>query len=205
MQAYKVIVPLNDSIEAWNALEYAIQLCQSISPSRGYKLLLCYIVALNPPNSLPYLDHLDRANNLEIQSKAAKELERCKSHLKERYEGTVSYELVEVEGEGETAPLIAEFVKAQEGMGKVDVVVVGSKNMLLGGLRKWVVGSVSGMYSWASNGATKYVESLGGDLRGLGKGLRCRNGEGKMRRIARMETGSRMSKPDIWKSDTTVL
>ncbi|KAI9018939.1 hypothetical protein DFJ74DRAFT_598021, partial [Hyaloraphidium curvatum] len=100
---YKVLVPLNDTPEAWHSLDHAVQLVRSLK--LPYRLLLVYIVALNPPQSLPYLDHLDKAANLEIQSKAEREIEACKEKLAD-YEGLVSYELIEVEGEGEVGPVI---------------------------------------------------------------------------------------------------
>jgi len=135
---YKIMVALNDTIESWDAVDAAIQLCTHFAPD-AYRLLLVYVVALNPVQSLPYLDHLDRAYNIEIIENAQKEVDACKNHLLKCYSGKVNYEFVQVEGEGETGPVIAQYLA--ESHADLNMLVLGSRNLT--GVKKLLQGSVS--------------------------------------------------------------
>ncbi|KAI9007355.1 hypothetical protein BC832DRAFT_449676 [Gaertneriomyces semiglobifer] len=103
---YKVMVAVNNTPQSYKALDTAVNLCKKLKVE--YKLYIVYFVALNPKQSIPYIDHLERAYNMEIQSNAEVDVQQCKQHLSELYSGKVNYEFVEVEGEGETGPLIEE-------------------------------------------------------------------------------------------------
>lgn len=50
---YEVLVALNSSISSYRALGCAVDLCLKISTN--YKLVIFYVVALNPSQNLPYL------------------------------------------------------------------------------------------------------------------------------------------------------
>ncbi len=84
-------------------------------------------------------DHLEKSYNMEIQQNAAGEIQTCKDYVFEKYGGRISYEFVEVEGEGEIGPIIDEYI--QNNHPDLNLLVVGTRN--LGGLKKWVLGSVS--------------------------------------------------------------
>lgn len=133
---YKIVVPLNDSPATWDAVAFAADLGQKAHA----RLVFVHVVALNPPMPLPGLDHLEKSYNMDIQAKASRELDVCRARLAADYAGRVSYELVDVEGEGEVAPVIVEYLNQSHP--DTNLVVVGSRN--LSGIRKWVEGSVSG-------------------------------------------------------------
>ncbi|KAJ3078759.1 Ubiquitin carboxyl-terminal hydrolase 22 [Quaeritorhiza haematococci] len=134
---YKVVVAVNNSPASFKALDQAVSLCQNLACP--YKLFIIYVVALNPPQTLPYIDHLEKAYNVEIQSNAVAEVEACKDYLTKKYAGKVTYDFNEVEGEGETGPLIEEYIL--ENHPDLDLLIVGTRN--LGTLKRWVLGSVS--------------------------------------------------------------
>ena len=52
-----------------------------MSSHSSYQLYIVHIVALNPKQSLPYLDHLEKAHNLEIQEQESQVLNDLKRHV----------------------------------------------------------------------------------------------------------------------------
>jgi nucleotide-binding universal stress UspA family protein len=98
-----------------------------------------HFVALNPKQTFPYLDHLEQAYNLEIEDKEASVLQNIKAYLETHYAGKVNYKFIKVEGEGETGPLIENYVALQ--VPDCDMVYVGTRNN--GPLKRWALGSVS--------------------------------------------------------------
>ncbi|KAI8822391.1 uncharacterized protein EV422DRAFT_396652 [Fimicolochytrium jonesii] len=134
----KIMVAANNSPAAFCALDYARRLCEKLGNVQ-YDLLVVYFVALNPQRNVPYLDHLERAYNMDIQDTAEKDVGLCKAYLKTHYNGRVNYRFLEVEGEGETGPLMEEFVN--ESHSDLDLFIIGTRN--LGTLQRWAFGSVS--------------------------------------------------------------
>lgn len=129
---YKVTLLLNSHPASLQALQFATNLMSSLSvPST---LIVAYIMALNPPGPLPGLASLDKAYNLSIEDEASLEVAKVKGLLA-KWNGRLNYEFLEVEGEGETGPLILEFIESQHN--DSDLVVVGSRN--LGSLQRYVV------------------------------------------------------------------
>lgn len=158
---FKIIVPLDNSDPSWEALSFASDLASSLSTP--HKLILVHVAALNPATSLPGLDHLDKAANMDILAKSDKEVEKVRTRLQTLYgDKRLNYELVEVEGEGEVGPVIVEYVMTAHKDAKL--VCVGSRN--LSGLKKWFEGSVSGWYSWRQwdLGLGRKPTSVGFDL-----------------------------------------
>ncbi|KAI8920906.1 hypothetical protein DFJ77DRAFT_447816 [Powellomyces hirtus] len=125
-QTLKIVVAANNTPSSYKALEYALSLCCKI-PAANYMLEIVYFVALNPHQTLPYIDHLERAYNLEIQEAAEKEVAICKKYLAQHFDGKVKYNLIEVEGEGETGPLIEEYIN--ETHPDLDLFIVGTRNL----------------------------------------------------------------------------
>ncbi|KAI8590674.1 hypothetical protein HDU88_007695 [Geranomyces variabilis] len=134
----KIIVAANNTPSARKALDYALALCSKIPPA-CYRLEVVHFTALNPQQTLPYIDHLERAYNMEIQEAAEKDVAVCKKYLNEHFAGKIKYEFIEVEGEGETGPLIEEYIS--ESHPDLDLFIVGTRN--LGSLQRWALGSVS--------------------------------------------------------------
>ncbi|KAJ3016255.1 hypothetical protein HKX48_004136 [Thoreauomyces humboldtii] len=133
----KIIVAANNTPSAYHALAYTLSLCARL-PAESYVLEVVHFCALNPKQSLPYIDHLERAYNMEIQENSEKDVAECKAYLA-KHAGKVVYEFISVEGEGETGPLIEEYVN--ESYPDPDLFIVGTRN--LGTLQRWALGSVS--------------------------------------------------------------
>ncbi|KAI9098273.1 hypothetical protein DFS34DRAFT_620193 [Phlyctochytrium arcticum] len=137
-ERFTVMVAANNTSASRTALDHAIKLCGALRVK--CKLYVVYFIALNPKQTLPYIDHLEKAYNMEIQSNAETDVEEGKKYLAEHTVGKhFSYEFVQVEGEGETGPLIEEYIR--ENHTDLDLFIVGTRN--LGGLQKWALGSVS--------------------------------------------------------------
>ncbi|KXS18274.1 hypothetical protein M427DRAFT_54074 [Gonapodya prolifera JEL478] len=150
---FKCIVLLNDSPPSWSALDRAVSMVSRIDqvyvsafndaiedlPPPPYKLILVYCVGLNPPQRLPYLDHLEKSYNIEIEEEARAELLRCKEKLKKEYEGRCAYDFVHLTGTGDPAPLLCTYVSTTHP--DADLCFVGTRS--LHGARRWVLGSVS--------------------------------------------------------------
>ncbi|KAJ3283649.1 Ubiquitin carboxyl-terminal hydrolase 22 [Borealophlyctis nickersoniae] len=134
---YKVIVAANNTPASYRAVEHAVDLCSRIKGE--YKLLIVYFVALNPKRSLPYIDHLEKAYNMEIQDIAQSDVAECKEYFTKHYSNRVNYEFIEVEGESETGPLIEEYITKSHP--DLNLLVVGQR--ALGKLERWALGSVS--------------------------------------------------------------
>ncbi|KAI8811015.1 hypothetical protein BJ742DRAFT_166173 [Cladochytrium replicatum] len=136
-EPYRVAVAMNNTGASYHALDTAVSICARFAPHTDYKIYVVHVVALNPPQSIPYLDHLERAYNLEIRATAEAEVEACRKYLESKYADRINYEFLQVEGEGDTGSLVLAYV---EGIG-VDLLVVGSR--ALGNLKRTVLGSVS--------------------------------------------------------------
>lgn len=136
---YKVLVALNNSPSGFKAMDHAVDICHKMAGNVHTMIYVVYMVAKNPPQSLPYLDHLDRAFNKEIDQDAAKDIAACKEYLVSKYEHKINYSFIEVEGEGETGPLLEEYIR--DAHPDVNLVVTGTRNF--GSLKRWVLGSVS--------------------------------------------------------------
>lgn len=122
--------------EAIAALDHAVKLAENTRQ----KLTVLYVTPLNPPSSLPYIDHLEKGYNFEIMESAIKDIEKVKMYLDTTVGPRIDeYEVVELEGEGEAGELIDEYVKDLGDA--VKMVVVGTRNN--GALKRWVFGSTS--------------------------------------------------------------
>ncbi len=133
----QILVALNDSPASFRALDAAVK--HVLSLKSKYNLYLIHFVALNPPQNLPYLDHLDKGFNLEIQEEEDKIIDKLASKLQDKYYGKVNYSFIKVEGNGELGPIIEEYIQAQ--LPNLDMVYVGTRNH--GVLKKWALGSTS--------------------------------------------------------------
>lgn len=129
-----IFVPAHDSAESYLAIQKAVELCQNL---KSYKLTIAYFIAFNPASSTPFIDHLEKSYNMEIEDQSKVELEKCRVHLSENYFNKVDYEFVEVQGEGEVGVLIEQYIRDKA----VDLVVCGSRNQ--GAVKRWIFGSVS--------------------------------------------------------------
>jgi nucleotide-binding universal stress UspA family protein len=96
-------------------------------------------VALNPKQTFPYLDHLEKAYNLEIEEQEMQVVKDCRDYLDRCYAGKVTYKFIKVEGQGETGPLIEEYINQE--ISDADMLYVGTRNN--GPLKRWALGSVS--------------------------------------------------------------
>lgn len=68
-------------------LALTVNLCVNLKVD--YRLFIVFVVALNPKQSLPYIDHLEKAYNMEIQSNAERDVAQCKEFLHKKYAGKV--------------------------------------------------------------------------------------------------------------------
>lgn len=84
---YRILVAFNATTPSYRALDYAVKLCTKL---QKYKLTLVYLVALNPKETLPYLDHLEKSYNMEIQNNAAQEIEECVAYIDKNVGSKVS-------------------------------------------------------------------------------------------------------------------
>lgn len=107
----EILVALNDTPASFKALDAAMK--HVLSLKSKYKLYLIHFVALNPPQNFPYLDHLDKGFNLEIQEQEDKIVDRLAQKLQEKYYGKVNYSFIKVEGNGEVGPIIEEYIQSQ--------------------------------------------------------------------------------------------
>lgn len=136
-KCYKILVCFNNTPAAFKALDYAIELVQNMKCN--HRLIIVYMLALNPVSvSVPYIDHLDKSYNMDLAETAEKDVEVCRKYL-EKYQSKINYDFIEVEGEGETGPLIEEYIN--ETHPDVDMVVTGSRNQ--GTVRRFAFGSLS--------------------------------------------------------------
>ncbi|KAJ3393607.1 hypothetical protein HDU92_007646 [Lobulomyces angularis] len=133
---YKIFVAANATEQSYEAINFAAQLCKNL---KDYKLIIGFFVPLNSETNIPYLDHLDKSYNMEIQEQSEKELKELKGFLKKNYYEKVDYDFFEVEGEGEAGPLIKEYL--EKNYKDINLCCVGSRH--LGGLKKLVYGSTS--------------------------------------------------------------
>ena len=111
MAKVQILVALNDSPASFKALDAAVKHVQSLKVS--YELFLIHFVALNPPQAFPYLDHLDKGFNIEIQETEDKIVNSLAKKLQDNYYGKVNYSFIKVEGNGETGPIIEEYIQSQ--------------------------------------------------------------------------------------------
>lgn len=145
--AIQILVALNDTPASFKALDAAIKHVLSLKVE--YKLFLIHFVALNPPQNFPYLDHLDKGFNIEIQEEEDKIVTRLAQKLQDNYYGKVNYSFIKVEGNGEVGPIIEDYIQSQ--LPLLDMVysiflhefmiIVGTRNH--GALKRWALGSVS--------------------------------------------------------------
>ncbi|KNE62023.1 hypothetical protein AMAG_07281 [Allomyces macrogynus ATCC 38327] len=132
---YVVLTAVDASAPSWHAVDFAANLVAHLS---NYRLLVVYVTALNRTSRFPYLDHLDKAYNLEIQHEAKSAIQECQAYL-HRFDDNVSYELIEIEGEGEVGPLLEKYI--DEHVPDCNLVVLGTHGHQ--GLKKMLYGSVS--------------------------------------------------------------
>ncbi|KAL7754437.1 hypothetical protein RI367_000418 [Sorochytrium milnesiophthora] len=132
---YTLVTAVDASAPSLHAIDFAASLVVSMS---SYRLLVVYVTALNKASRLPYFDHLDKAYNLEIQDEAKSAIQECKSYL-HRFDTKISYEFIEVEGEGEVGPILEKFIVEKEP--RCSMAVVGTNNH--GGIKRMILGSVS--------------------------------------------------------------
>ena len=124
----RIAVVINNTPQAFKALDYAINLCHQL---KNYELLVYYFVALNPKQTLPYLDHLEHGFNIEIKEQA----EQDSLEIQKRLVPDCKYEMIQ--GEGELGPLMEHYLKKIE----PDLVICGTRNN--GVFARWVLGSLS--------------------------------------------------------------
>jgi nucleotide-binding universal stress UspA family protein len=110
-QEVQILVALNDTPASLKALDRAVN--HVLSLKCKYKLYLIHFVALNPPQNFPYLDHLDKGFNLEIQEEEDKIVDRLASKLQRKYYGKIDYSFIKVEGNGEVGPIIEEYIQSK--------------------------------------------------------------------------------------------
>lgn len=119
------------SKEALAALDKAI----SLAETNSWKLTVLYVTPLNPPSSLPYIDHLEKGYNMEILESAIKDIEKVKMYLETAVGPRIDeFEVIELEGEGEAGTLIDSYVKDLGDA--IKMVVVGTRNN--GTLKRYV-------------------------------------------------------------------
>ncbi|KAH9266153.1 hypothetical protein BASA84_001197 [Batrachochytrium salamandrivorans] len=131
------MVAVNNSRAAYDAALHAADLCSRMQTD--YKLLIVYCIALNPQQSLPGIDRLERAFNVEIEASAEQEIAECQSTLQDMLSEKVSYEFFVVEGEGETGPVLEKYIKEMHP--HTDMFVIGTRNNA--GIKRWALGSLS--------------------------------------------------------------
>lgn len=91
---YTVMVAVNNSKPSFKAIKEAVDLLKG---KPNYKLYITLFVGLNPATNIPYLDHLDKAHNIEIREEAHKEELSIKQHMENNYKN-LNYEFLEIEG-----------------------------------------------------------------------------------------------------------
>ncbi|KAJ8322772.1 hypothetical protein BDV3_006930 [Batrachochytrium dendrobatidis] len=134
---FTVMVAVNNTESAYWAAHQAVDVCRRMQTE--YRLLIVYCVALNPQQSLPGIDRLERAFNVEIEASAEKEIDDCRVALQDKLGDKVSYEFFVVEGEGETGPVLEKYIKEMHP--QTNMFFIGTRNN--SGLKRWALGSVS--------------------------------------------------------------
>ena len=119
------------------AVSKAIELCQNL---KEYKLYFVHCVAKNASSSLPYLDRLNRAYNMEIEEHASREVRELLEELDEMTRrANLEYEFVEIEKAENVEEQLQEFVNVF----KPDLLYVGIRTASTHMLSKLVLGSIS--------------------------------------------------------------
>ncbi len=126
----KILVASDGSPSSLAAISFALSL---LNHSKDYFISIVYFVPLNPPQSLPYLDHLDKVYNLEIEEEAVKVFDTITLFLGKKRNVTCEKRI----GEGDVGEMIVDYAKNH----KVDWLILGTRN--LSGIKKFVMGSIS--------------------------------------------------------------
>ena len=136
MPVFTVVVAFDNTDASEAAVKYASDLCMRLV---DYRLIVAFVVALNPRQTIPYIDHLEKAYNLEIEADAEKQLEMLKKKISVLVDANVVYEFMAVEGEGDVGPILETYVLEKHP--ETNLFVVGSRNNTP--LKRWILGSVS--------------------------------------------------------------
>jgi nucleotide-binding universal stress UspA family protein len=104
---FQLIVAADNSPQSLKAMEVAVKFCLGLK--QPYVIYVLHAVALNPKQTLPYIDHLEKAYNLEIMEEQEKVIKDLQQKL-HKYAGKVNYKLIKVEGEGEEGPILEDFI-----------------------------------------------------------------------------------------------
>ncbi|KAI8924159.1 hypothetical protein BC831DRAFT_467088 [Entophlyctis helioformis] len=121
---YTVVVAFNNTLPAQEAVLHAAELCLRLNAN--YRLLIVYVVALNPRQTLPGIDRLERAFNVEIEASSEEDIQQCRMFLRNKLFKKVSYEFYAVEGEGETGPVFDKYIRDKHP--DTNLFVIGTTN-----------------------------------------------------------------------------
>ncbi|KAJ3325903.1 Ubiquitin fusion degradation protein 4 [Boothiomyces sp. JEL0866] len=122
---FNILVLLSSAPESVKSLEYASNLCQNL---KEYNLIIL--------NTTPYIDHLEKAYNMEIEDEAQTENAKLIEILS-KY--SFEYEFTQIEGEGSVGEITKKFMDKHDLT--FDLLLIGTKEK--GKLEKYFVGSVS--------------------------------------------------------------
>ncbi|KAJ3277151.1 Ubiquitin fusion degradation protein 4 [Terramyces sp. JEL0728] len=122
---FSLLILLNNTPESVKSLDYATNLCQNL---KEYNLIIL--------NTTPYLDHLEKAYNMEIEDEAQTENAKLLEILS-KY--SFEYEFTQIEGEGSVGEIARTFMDKHDLT--FDLILIGTKEK--GKLEKYFIGSVS--------------------------------------------------------------
>ncbi|ORY05633.1 adenine nucleotide alpha hydrolases-like protein [Basidiobolus meristosporus CBS 931.73] len=132
---YTLVVALDSGELSRKTANYAIDLVTRLACP--YKLYFIHAIGLNPAQSLPFLDDLDKANNYDIEEKGERVVAENLKWL-EQYKNKVQYEWVTLKEAGECGVIIEKYINS---LPHVDIVITGTRNYE--GVKKFIMGSLS--------------------------------------------------------------